>query len=64
MNHLARIRTPLLLAALMALPMTASGCRVIGGIFKAGVGVGVLAVILVVAIIGGLAALLGRAVRT
>lgn len=63
MNHLARIRTPLFVAALLALPMTASGCRVIGGIFKAGVGVGIFSVILIIAIIGGLAALFGRGAR-
>jgi len=37
-----------------------SGCNVIKGIFKAGVGVGVVAVVLVVAVIGGAIAMLRR----
>jgi hypothetical protein len=36
------------LMALVVLGVSASGCEVIGGIFKAGVGVGALAVILIV----------------
>lgn len=35
----------------MALLLTISGCSVVGGIFKAGMGVGVFAVVLVIAII-------------
>ncbi|MEO8801059.1 MAG: hypothetical protein ABI551_24420 [Polyangiaceae bacterium] len=37
-----------------------SGCAVVGGIFKAGVWVGVLAVVGLFVVIGGAAALLGR----
>jgi hypothetical protein len=48
------------MAAILALPLTASGCRVIGGIFKAGVGVGIFAVLVLMAIVGGIAALIGR----
>jgi hypothetical protein len=36
------------IALLVFLGMSAAGCEVIGGIFKAGVGVGAIAVILVV----------------
>lgn len=57
---LARARAPLTLALLATLPLTLGGCRVIGGIFKAGVGVGVIAVIFVIAIVAGIAALFGR----
>jgi hypothetical protein len=40
--------------------MLLSGCRIIGGIFKAGVGVGIFVVLICLAIVGGLAALFGR----
>ena len=49
----------LLLALLVAASMTLAGCEVIGGIFKAGVWVGVLAVVVVVAIVGFIAAKIG-----
>lgn len=39
-------------ALLALLGITAAGCEVVGGIFKAGVGVGAFAVILVVVLIG------------
>ena len=41
---------------LVLVAVTASGCEVVGGIFKAGAWVGALAVILVIAIVGILAA--------
>jgi hypothetical protein len=52
-------RVPL---ALLAAPLLLllSGCRVIGDIFKAGVGVGIFFVLVALAVIGGLAALFGR----
>jgi hypothetical protein len=49
--------TPLLLPLVMLLAMTAAGCEVAEGIFKAGVWVGVL---LVVVIVGGIFMLFGR----
>jgi hypothetical protein len=45
----------LLLTLIVLSALTFGGCEVIGGIFKAGVWVGVIAVVLVVAIIGFLA---------
>jgi hypothetical protein len=60
MDSLARVRTSLYAVLLAALPLTTGGCRAIGGIFKAGVGVGIVAVLFVVAIVAGLAALLGK----
>ena len=48
---------PLLLQLLMLLAMTTAGCEVAEGIFKAGVWVGVL---LVVVILGGIFMLFGR----
>jgi hypothetical protein len=39
------------IALLSLLGVTAAGCEVVGGIFKAGVGVGAFAVILVVVLI-------------
>jgi hypothetical protein len=56
----ASIRHASLAAALAALAVALSGCRVIGDIFKAGVWVGVLAIAILVAMIGGLAAMLRR----
>ena len=47
----------------MALALPLSGCRVIGDICKAGVGVGVVAVLLIMGLIGGLAALIMRSAR-
>lgn len=38
-----------------ALAMSTSGCRVVGGIFKAGVGVGVVVVVAIVALIAAIA---------
>ena len=46
----------LMLVLVVAAAMSLSGCEVIGGIFKAGVWVGVLGVVFVVAIIGFIAA--------
>ena len=47
--------------ALTALALTAEGCRVVGGIFKAGVWVGVLAVFFVIALIAwGVKSMLSR----
>ncbi|HEY1693950.1 MAG TPA: hypothetical protein VGG39_17405 [Polyangiaceae bacterium] len=63
MDSLARVRTPLTLAILATLPFALGGCRVIGGIFKAGVGVGVVAVFFVIAIVVGIAALFGKSSR-
>jgi hypothetical protein len=37
-----------------------SGCTVIGDIFKAGMGVGIFAVVVVIAVLGGIAALVSR----
>jgi hypothetical protein len=63
MAPLHRLQLPLSLAALTALALPASGCRVIGSVFRAGVGMGIIAVVLVIAIFGGLAAVLGRSAR-
>ena len=46
----------LLLAAVVIAALTATGCEAIGTIFEAGVWVGVIAVVLVVAIVGFIAA--------
>jgi hypothetical protein len=51
------IRTASWLMALLLIAMTTSGCEVIEGIFKAGVWVGV---ILVVVVVGLLFAIFGR----
>ncbi len=40
--------------ALLASPLAFGGCRVIGGIFKAGFWVGAIVVIVIVVIIGGI----------
>lgn len=63
MDIQARARSLPLVATVMALTFPLSGCRVIGDIFKAGVGVGVVAVILVSGLIAGLAALFMRGAR-
>ena len=48
-------------ALLTALALTLGGCRVVGGIFKAGVWVGVLSVILVVGLLAwGVKAMMSR----
>jgi len=62
MANLARARlTSLPVLSSVALAMTASGCRVVGGIFKAGVWVGVLSVFLVIGLLAwGVKALLSR----
>jgi hypothetical protein len=49
----------LLLVLLVAASLTLPGCEVIGGIFKAGIWVGVLAVVIVVAIVGFIVAKIG-----
>ncbi len=51
------IRSAKLSVALASLALLLTDCRVVGGIFKAGIWVGVIAVIAVVAIIGGVAGL-------
>ena len=45
----------LILALLVAATLTLAGCAAIGGIFKAGMWVGVLGVVVVIAIIGFIA---------
>ena len=55
-----RLSSPALLAPLVAIAVTASGCRAIEGIFKAGVWVGIIVVVLVGALF---AALLGAVRR-
>jgi hypothetical protein len=49
---------PILASAAMLLSLP--GCRIVGDIFKAGMGVGIVAVVFVLAIAGGLVALLSR----
>jgi hypothetical protein len=44
----------------LALAMATSGCSVIEGIFKAGLWVGVIGVLLLVGVVGGIFALLKR----
>lgn len=55
--HAARL---LLLALGLTSLLVLQGCAVIEGIFKAGVGVGVLVVVTIVAVIGGVIALVTR----
>ncbi|HEY3821968.1 MAG TPA: hypothetical protein VGL81_32600 [Polyangiaceae bacterium] len=57
---LQRIPPALALAAMIA---SLSGCRVIGDIFKAGAVTGVVAVVIVLAVIGGIVALVSRGAR-
>ena len=45
-----------LLALLVVSAMTLTGCEVIGGIFKAGVWTGVIAIVLVLVVVGFIAA--------
>jgi len=45
----------LMLVVLVAMAMSLSGCEVVGGIFKAGVWVGVLFVVVIIAIVGFIA---------
>jgi hypothetical protein len=45
----------LLLVLLVAASMSLSGCEVVGGIFKAGMWVGVLFVVIIIAIVGFIA---------
>lgn len=46
-------RTPIVLPlALLIILFCSSGCAVVGGIFKAGVWVGIVAVVLVIALLG------------
>ena len=45
-----------LIVLLVLVSLTAPGCEVIGGIFKAGVWVGVLMVVIVLALVGFVAA--------
>ena len=47
------------LAPLVVLLASLSGCRVVGGIFKAGVWVGVIAILFVAALAAGLVKLIG-----
>ena len=44
---------------LSALALSLNSCRIVGGIFKAGVWVGVIAVVLVVGLLFGLVRMLG-----
>jgi len=46
----------LLLALLVVSAMTLTGCEVIGGIFKAGMWTGVIAIVLVLVVVGFIAA--------
>jgi hypothetical protein len=61
MSSLSRIpgRVALTLPAAVVL-LSLSGCQVIGDIFKAGVGVGIFAVVALVAIVGGIVAMVSR----
>ena len=45
-----------LIVLLVLVPLTSAGCEVIGGIFKAGVWVGVLMVVVLIALVGFVAA--------
>ena len=51
--------------ALVAAPLLIllPGCRLVGDIFKAGAWVGIIAVLFVLAIVGGIAALFSRGAR-
>jgi hypothetical protein len=60
MSSLARIRRAPLAIPAAAILLSLSGCQVIGDIFKAGVGVGIFVVVVLVAIVGGIAALVTR----
>lgn len=62
MNDSLTLRSPRLLSlALAALALSAlPGCAVIEGIFKAGVWVGVLAIVGLVVVVGGLMTLLRK----
>ena len=53
-------RTNVLLAVGSGLLLGTTGCRAIGDIFKAGMWVGVVVAVLVVALIGGIAAAFRR----
>jgi Flp pilus assembly protein TadB len=44
----------------VAVLLSLTGCQVIGDIFKAGVGVGIFVVVVLVAIVGGIVALVSR----
>jgi hypothetical protein len=55
-----RLSTPAIWAPLVAIAVTASGCRAIEGIFKAGVWVGVIVVVLVGALLAALLGVLRR----
>lgn len=62
MSALVRNRQLLLVGATLAgLVLTQPGCRVVGGVFKAGLWVGIIGVVLVVALVAGLVSLLRRA---
>jgi hypothetical protein len=45
----------LLLVLLVAASMSLSGCEVVGGIFKAGMWVGVLFIVIIIAVVGFIA---------
>ncbi len=53
-------RRPLFAVVAPALLLSLSGCQIIGDIFKAGVGVGIFVVVVLVAVVGGIAALAMR----
>ncbi len=53
-------QTPALVLAVACCAMTLNGCRVIGDIFKAGVGVGIFVVVVVLALVGGVVAMVTK----
>ncbi len=60
MRHNRSAQSLVLVSTLATLAMTTSGCRVVGDIFKAGVWVGVVVVLVIVGLVAGLARLLAR----
>jgi hypothetical protein len=54
-NRSKSAQTPALVLATAFCAMLLNGCRVIGDIFKTGVGVGVFMVVAVLVVIGGIA---------
>ena len=53
-------QTPALVLAVASSAMLLNGCRAIGDIFKAGVGVGIFMVVAVVAVVGGIVAMMSK----
>ena len=61
MNALSTTKRATGVALLLALAsMSLTGCAVVGGIFKAGVGLGIIGVVLLLALVGGAIALIKR----